>query len=586
MSKWCSDPLPDYPDGTIHSYPPSGVWRSSSSTASSSSKATPPSLTISCPTPATYLPSNNKSRHKQQNAKQNQNLQFILNHPATTFLLLLNTGLAFYYWNHRISPSTVCKQYTKIVIDHEWWRGFSGALAHFEPLHIGFNMMSLHTLGKELEGGFGSIVFLVYNVAFIVLTTMVMMAMVYGRLRWIQHKLDRTGNNSPHLQQVYQEQQQRLRETSTVGYSAVLFAWMVVSTMERKQATCPIPFFSDVCFQTYSVPGLPFLKFNIAPIVSLFMAQFIMPRVSFMGHLAGIVCGFCLHWGWAIPPLEVCSSNVLMGGVFLIGLVWRRRVIPVRPLLTAVMDEEGCVEHEEYLKSLLAGEAGGEGDQDGSHPPLGQNGNGSTTDPFMQSKQKKKEREQNELRTKQRALFAVRNLIGVVTIASLFVFDWSSSLVISQCVLLAFFTFGTQSSLIVWAYTNSKVESDIIEPEKVRSGMIWRGFFMSAIVSIVFDSMSMASWFVLPTLISAEHPSLPTGLLPVSLLIILRTAVNVFALVISSKILHDIGVGGGIFSLVFSMEIKWSKLIGGHGVFASQKPLWTAFEGRGITLGR
>lgn len=55
-------------------------------------------------------------------------------------------------------------------------------------------------------------------------------------------------------------------------------------------------------------------------------------------HLAGIVCGFMLHWG-VIPPLEICSPNVLISGVFLGGLVLRRRVIPVRPLLTTVLDE-------------------------------------------------------------------------------------------------------------------------------------------------------------------------------------------------------------------------------------------------------
>ena len=50
---------------------------------------------------------------------------------------------------------------------------FSPTLAHFEPLHIGFNMMSLHTLGLELEDGYGSIVFFVYNVALIIFTTVV-----------------------------------------------------------------------------------------------------------------------------------------------------------------------------------------------------------------------------------------------------------------------------------------------------------------------------------------------------------------------------------------------------------------------------
>jgi len=593
--KWCSDPLSDSSDGTIYAYPPSGIWKyyPSSPAASSSSpysKATVPPLVVSCPAPATYTPSKQSSRHKGQNGKQNRNVEFILYHPATTLILLLNTGLAFHYWNQRVNPSAVCKQYTKIVVEHEWWRGLTGALAHFEPLHIGFNMMSMHTLGTELEGGFGSIVFLVYNVALVVFTTVVMMGMVYARIRWIQHKLDRLpASNNSQLHQAYQDQQQRLRETSTVGFSAVLFAWMVVSTMERNQPTCPIPFFSDVCFETYSVPGLPFLKFNISPIVSLFVAQFIMPRVSFMGHLAGIVCGFCLHWG-AMPPLEICSPNVLIGAVFLIGLIWRRRVIPVKPLLTAKLDEEGCVEHEEYLRSLLAEEIGEEGERDDSshHHPLDQN-NGND-DPFMRSKQKKKDRERNEGRRKQKTLLYIRNTIAIVTLASLFVLNWNSSLFLSQCILLAYFAFGTQSSFIVWAYTRSKVESDIIEPEKARAGMIWRGFFMSTIISVVFDSMSMASWIAWPTLISVDrYRSLPIGLLPAILFMIIRTFVNLVALVISSKILHDLGqVGGGsgIFWNIFATEISWTKLIGDHGVFISQRPTWTAFEGRGITLGR
>ena len=135
------------------------------------------------------------------------------------------------------------------------------------------------TLGRELEGGFGSIVFLVYNIALIVFTTMIMMAMVCIRIKWLQYKIDNGATNAQTTLS-YQEQQQRLQNTSSVGFSAVLFAWMVISTMERTQSTCPVPFFNDVCFSTYTFGPL---KFNIAPIVSLFVAQFIMPRVSFMG---------------------------------------------------------------------------------------------------------------------------------------------------------------------------------------------------------------------------------------------------------------------------------------------------------------
>ena len=107
-------------------------------------------------------------------------------------------------------------------------------------------------------------------------------------------------------------------------------------------------------------------------------------------HLAGIICGFCLHWGCTIPPLEFCSTNVLFGGVFLLGLIWKRRVVPVRPLLAAMMDEEGCVEHEDYLRSMLAdGVVRDDGDPDDTTPHIGQN---SRMDLSMRGKQKKKKR--------------------------------------------------------------------------------------------------------------------------------------------------------------------------------------------------
>ncbi len=307
-------------------------------------------------------------------------------------------------------------------------------------------------------------------------------------------------------------------------------------------------------------------------------------------HLAGIVCGFCLHWGWLMPSLEVCSPNVLIGGVFLIGLVLRRRVIPVKPLLlAAISDEEGCIEHEDYLRSLLADDDNveKEGEEDGTHSSHNQNGNGSMIDHVAQGKKKKREREMNEARHKQRTLIFIRNLIGLTSFASLLVFDWNSSLVLAQCIVLSYFVFGTQSSMLVWAYTKCKVENDIIAPEKQRSGMIWRGMLMSTTLTIVVDSMTCASWFALPVISVSWSRGAVVGLLPISLFMAFRTSVNLCALVISSKILHDMGeVGDGIFPRVFSFVIQWSKTVGDNVVISQRRPLWTAFEGRGIALGR
>jgi len=585
-AKWCSADLTNEHDKrTIYLYPPSGVYeRQSSPQSSSSLSLLPTTIYITCPTPTLQTqPPPKKTRHNEQLFRQNKNIQFILQHPATVLLLLLNIGLAFHYWNHRIHPSLVCKQYNQIVDNHEWWRGLTGATAHFEPLHIGFNMMSLHTLGRELEGEyFGSINFFMYNVALVVMTTIVMMGMVYGRIRWGQHRHQHPNSSQDQRQLLH------LRETSTVGYSGVLFAWMVISTLERDQPTCPIPFFNDVCFSTYTFGQF---KFNIAPVVSLFVAQFIMPRVSFMGHLAGIICGFGLHWGW--PPIEIGSSNVLIGGVFLFGnLFWRRGVVPVVPLTPP---DENDHDDDNQLLSLLL-----ENGQDGidgiliSLPDSAaddvENGNATTSsmDPFARGKEKKKELEMEEMRRKHKTLESIRNLIGLVTVLSFLFFDWISSIALSQCLLLAYFIFGTRSSFIVWACTQAKVENDVITPEKQRCGMIWRGYFMSCVLAIVVDAMSVAGWIHLQTFISSGKTKLLFGLVPTILFMLLRISINILGMVIASKVLHDMGqvsyVSGGIFVRVFSRVLTCSNAIG-DGVFLSQRPLWTAFEGRGIRLG-
>ena len=306
-------------------------------------------------------------------------------------------------------------------------------------------------------------------------------------------------------------------------------------------------------------------------------------------HLAGIVCGFMLHWG-VIPPLEICSPNVLISGMFLGGLVWRRRVIPVRPLLTAAFDEEAIIEHEDHLRSLLSDDELGEERGDSTHSSTSSNGSSTsspTSDPFMRSRQKKKDREKAEARRKQKTLLFVRNMIGAVTLISFFVFGWTSSLVLSQCIILAFFTFGTQSSFIIWAYTQSKVESDIIEPEKQRSGRIWRGLLLASVLTIIVDAMSMASWFTLSTIISGDQISLQVGLISVSLFMLLRITTNLLALLVSSRLLHEMGeVGDGIFVQTFSKIINWTKQIGDQIVSTCfTQRSWTAFEGRGITLG-
>jgi membrane associated rhomboid family serine protease len=190
----------------------------------------------------------------------NRNLEYIVTHPSTTLLLSLLVGLAFYYWNNRVPPERVAKTVSGIIQRKEYYRAFSGATAHFEAVHLGFNLMALHSLGADLEPLYGSVSFLLYNVSLIPITTVIMMGLFEIRKR-------RFGDTSDH---------------SSVGYSGVLFAWMVVSSLER-DVVCPIPLFHKVCFHTFQISNT--IKINMGPIIQLAVAQVLLKRASFVGYV-------------------------------------------------------------------------------------------------------------------------------------------------------------------------------------------------------------------------------------------------------------------------------------------------------------
>lgn len=100
----------------------------------------------------------NNTKEKNKKKKEKKILNHIINRPATTLLLVMNCFFAYRYWNYHVRPSSVAIVYNKMVTEgtHELWRAFSGTFAHFEPLHIGFNMMSLYSLGV-VEDLYGSI---------------------------------------------------------------------------------------------------------------------------------------------------------------------------------------------------------------------------------------------------------------------------------------------------------------------------------------------------------------------------------------------------------------------------------------------
>jgi len=81
--------------------------------------------------------------------------------------------------------------------------------------------------------------------------------------------------------------------SSAVGFSGVLFAMAV-----DEVSLSPFP--------TRSVFGLFSVPTKLYPWVLMLLLQFLLPNVSLLGHLAGVIIGFIHTWGgfkWAIPSL-------------------------------------------------------------------------------------------------------------------------------------------------------------------------------------------------------------------------------------------------------------------------------------------
>lgn len=244
-----------------------GMWLTSNSTKGSS-----PLISSSCNGDV------RKTIKKKREGSQNSNLQQMLAQPVTMLIILLLCYAAYYINVYRIGVTEVSFSYDSVWSREEYYRCVTAAFAHFDLLHLGFNTMSLYQLGG-LEGVFGSfaVAYLSLDLVFITSFIMVLMyhvaIMRYGRISYTnQHG---------------------------VGYSCVLFAWVVVAAVKLDKY-CPLFFIPDICFGTFYLPmqkfGLQPLPMNIGPIILLVFTKIIIPQSSFSGHLAGVIIGFPLAW--------------------------------------------------------------------------------------------------------------------------------------------------------------------------------------------------------------------------------------------------------------------------------------------------
>jgi len=162
-------------------------------------------------------------------------------------------------WN--LDLFTMCPRL--VLFTHEYYRVFTSVFFHANLMHIGMNMLSTSAISSALEKKLGTTTLLFSIWWSIFLTAAIYMTIAYGA--FVIFRYDAW---------MYQH---------CVGFSGIIFH---LSVLESHLHPGPRSVFG--CF---SVPS------SVYPWVLLLVLQLIMPNLSFLGHLAGILTGTLEYYG-------------------------------------------------------------------------------------------------------------------------------------------------------------------------------------------------------------------------------------------------------------------------------------------------
>ncbi len=167
----------------------------------------------------------------------------------------------------------------EVVVEGQYYRIVTAAFTHSGLLHIFMNMSSLAQLGSSLELQFGSIRFLLLTIWGVLLVggAYILLAL----LLW------------------YATNDMKFMLMSGVGFSGVLFMYAVLEAFHTRAE-------SQSFFGMCSVPA------RMYPFLMLIVIQFMLPGISFLGHLSGVIVGLLLVYGvlevLVLPSLEFCKG--------------------------------------------------------------------------------------------------------------------------------------------------------------------------------------------------------------------------------------------------------------------------------------
>lgn len=180
-------------------------------------------------------------------------------YPATFFLAATFVVVFVVMWRRRVAPASMGSSYRHLVVRSEWWRVVTAAISHSGVLHLCFNISSLWAC-RRVEAELGSWAYLLASAHILVLAEMFETMFLHAALKM-----------------------GRLVDTVSIGYSGVVFAWMVVLSLKPD---APVRVIAGVTFD-----GFAYVMLNLVAI------RIIIRRSSFVGHLAGVGAGLVFSAG-------------------------------------------------------------------------------------------------------------------------------------------------------------------------------------------------------------------------------------------------------------------------------------------------
>ncbi|KAG7369610.1 rhomboid family protein [Nitzschia inconspicua] len=188
-----------------------------------------------------------------------------------------------------------------VLYTHEYYRLLTSTLFHVNIMHIGMNILSTSAIGTLLEKQMGTL-----RLVFSIWWAMLLTSSLYILISWLAYII--LGYD-------------QLLYSHAVGFSGVIFHMSVLETYLH-----PRP--SRSLFGFVSVPQTSY------PWALLILLQFIMPQISFLGHLAGILTGNLQYFG-------VLDHTFLMSDAYLIDMENHHFLRPLVTMPTFVPTSQG-----------------------------------------------------------------------------------------------------------------------------------------------------------------------------------------------------------------------------------------------------